>query len=65
MEGTIKQPRFMREYAQNKCKRIANEGINGRCTNASERIARIIAMQTGYSRGWITLDEAMRGISEA
>lgn len=55
----------MREYAQNKCKRIANEGINGRCTNASERIARIIAMQTGYSRGWITLDEAMRGISEA
>ena len=65
MERTIRQPRFMREYAQNKCKQIANEGINGRCTNAFERIARITTMQTAYSHGIITLDEAMREIAEA
>ena len=65
MEGTIREPRFMREYAQNKSKRIAEEGNSGRRYNASEVIAKITAIEAYYRRGMITLDEAMREISEA
>ena len=65
MEGRNRIPRFMEEYARNKSKRIEEEQYSGRINNAVERIASIEGYKAVYSRGLITLDEAMTAIAEA
>lgn len=65
MEGRNRIPRYMQEYAKNKSRRIAEEQYSGRISNAVERIADIEGIKAVYSRGLITLDEAMQAISEA
>ena len=59
MEGRNKTPRFMREYANH-----INKDINKYNTSDKlEKLSKVYSIVSAYERGYITVTEAMRELS--